>query len=85
MLSAGLKNQQCKRFDPSRVGGLPPIRFVPSSQSEKEESDEKEKEQMVKISILEIVSKYFKIFKEGGTKDVVNLIQRHESIQETSS
>jgi hypothetical protein len=35
---------------------------------------------MVKISISEAVLKYFKIFKEGGTEDVVNLIQRHESI-----
>ena len=35
---------------------------------------------MVKISISEAVSKYYKIFKEGDTKDVVNLIQHHESI-----
>ena len=35
---------------------------------------------MVKISVSEAVSKYFKVFKEGDTKDVVNLIQRHESI-----
>ena len=79
-LPTGLKNQQCKRFDPSRVGGLPPVRFVPSSHDEKEDGDEKEKEQMVKISVSEAVSKYFKIFKEGDTEDVVNLIQRHESI-----
>ena len=79
-LPTGLKHQQCERFDPSRVGGLPPVRFVPSSLNEKEEGDEKEKEHMVKISISEAVSKYFKIFKEGDTEDVVNLIQRHESI-----
>ena len=79
-LPTGLKNNQCERFDPSRVGGLPPVRFVPSSHDEKEDSDEKEKEQMVKISVSDAVSKYFKVFKEGDTEDVVNLIQRHESI-----
>ena len=79
-LPTGLKNQQCERFDPSRVGGLPPVRFVPSSLNEKGESEEKEKEQMVKISVSDAVSKYFKVFKEGDTEDVVNLIQRHESI-----
>ena len=80
-LPAGLKNQQeSERFNPSCVGGLPLVRFVPSSLSEKEEGDEKEKEQMVKISISEAVLKYFKIFKEGDTEDIVNLIQRHDSI-----
>ena len=79
-LPTGLKNNQCERFDPSRVGGLPPVRFVPSSLDEKEDGEKKEKEQMVKISVSEAVSKYFKVFKEGDTEDVVNLIQRHESI-----
>ena len=79
-LPAGLKQQQCERFDPSCVGGVPPVRFVPSSLNEKEESEDKEKEKMVKISISEAVSKYFKIFKEGDTEDVINLIQRHDSI-----
>ena len=79
-LPTGLKNNQCERFDPSRVGGLPPVRFVPSSLDEKEDVEKKEKEQMVKISVSEAVSKYFKVFKEGDTEDVVNLIQRHESI-----
>ena len=73
-LPAGLKNPQRKRFDPSRVGGLPLVQFIPSSLSEKEESKEKEKEQMVKISILEAISKYFKIFKEGNTKDIGRIL-----------
>jgi hypothetical protein len=50
-LPAGLKNPQCERFDLSCVEGLPLVQFIPSSLSEKEESKEKEKEQMVKISI----------------------------------
>ena len=35
-LPVGLKNNQCEWFDPSCVGGLPPVRFVPSLLSEKE-------------------------------------------------
>ena len=79
-LPAGLKNSQCEWFDPSRIGGLPPVRFVPNSHSEKEEGKEKEKEHMVKITISYAVQKYYPIFKEGDTKDAVNLIKRHESI-----
>ena len=35
---------------------------------------------MVKITIPESVQKYYPIFKEGDTEDVVNLIQRRDSI-----
>ena len=78
VLPTGLTNQQCKRFDPSCAGGLPPVRSVPSSHTEKEEG--KEKEHMVKITISDFVQKHYPIFKERDTKDVVNLIQCHKGI-----
>jgi hypothetical protein len=79
-LPAGLKNHQCERFDPLHVGGLLPVRFVPNSHTAKVEGEEKEKEHMIKSTILDSIQKYYPIFKEGDTKDVVNLIQCHESI-----
>ena len=77
-LPSGLVNKMCERHDPLRMGGAPPIRFVPTSPAlSKEDGEEPSK---VKITISTEVSKYYTIFKEGTAEDVVNLIRRHEGI-----
>ena len=54
-LPSGLTNKMCERFDPSRMGGMPPIRFVPSSTETKK--DEEESDDQVKITINSDVQK----------------------------
>ncbi len=76
-LSKGLSNRHYKRFDPSKMGGLPPMRFVPESNLD---MMEKEGKNQVKISITDHVSKSFELFSEGGPEAVIMLIQSHESI-----
>ena len=76
-LPGGLTNKMCKRSDPLRMGGNPPIRFVPAPSAKKEDGEETDQ---VKITISNEVSKYYTIFKEGTAEDVVNLIRMHEGI-----
>ena len=79
-LPNGINNKMCERHDPSRMGGDPPIRFVPSlSASGKKEEGETEDNQ-VKITISADVQKYYPIFKEGDTEAVINLIWTHQGI-----
>jgi len=79
-LPNGIVNKMCERHDPSRMGGDPPIRFVPSlSASGKKEEGETEDNQ-VKITISADVQKYYPIFKEGDTEAVINLIRTHQGI-----
>ena len=78
-LPSGLTNKMCERFDPSRIGGAPPIRFVPTTSAFSKKEDGEEPDQ-VKITISSEVSKYYNVFKEGNAEDVVNLIQTHEGI-----
>jgi len=77
-LPSGLTNKMCERFDPSRMGGMPPIRFVPSSTETKK--DEEESDDQVKITINSDVQKYYPIFKTGDAEAVINLIRMHEGI-----
>ena len=77
-LSAGLTNKMCKRTDPARMGGDPPITFVPTPPATAKE--EGEEPSQVKITISSEVSKYYTVFKEGTAEDVVNLICVHEGI-----
>ena len=79
-LPSFLANKMCERFDPSRMGGAPPISFVPSTTSAAQKKEEGEEPEQVKITISSDVSKYYDIFKEGETEDVVELIRTHESI-----
>ena len=78
-LPAGLTNKMCERFDPSRMGGAPAIRFVPNSTAYGKKEDGEEHDQ-VKITISSEVSKYYNVFKEGTAEDVVKLITMHEGI-----
>ena len=77
-LPSALTNKMCKRSDPSRMGGNPPIRFVPAPPATSKE--EGEEPSQVKITISNEVSKYYTIFKEGTAEDVVNLIRMYEGI-----
>ena len=76
-LPAGLTNRMCERADPDRLGGLPPIRFVPAPTAKQEDGEETDQ---VKITISSEVSKYYPVFKEGTAEDVINLIRVHEGI-----
>ena len=78
-LPTGLTYKMCKRFDPWRMGGAPTIKFVPSSPTSSNKEGNKEPAQ-VKITISTKVSKYYTVFKEGNTEDVVNLIRTHDRI-----
>ena len=63
------------------MGGLPPVRFVPSFTSGKKEEGEEDID-TVKITISNDIQKYYPIFKEGDPEQVVNLIKMHEGIVE---
>ena len=78
-LPSGLTNKMCERFDPSRMSGAPPIRFVPTTSTFSKKEDGEEPDQ-VKITISSEVSKYYNVFKEGNAEDVINLIRTHEGI-----
>jgi hypothetical protein len=78
-LPSGLTNKMCEQFDPSRMGGAPPIRFVPTTSAFSKKEDGEEPDQ-VKITISSEVSKYYNVFKEGNAEDVINLIRTHEGI-----
>ena len=77
-LPAGLVNKMCERTDPARMGGDPPIRFVPTPPATAKE--EGEEPSQVKTTISSEVRKYYAVFKEGTAEDVVNLIRVHEGI-----
>ena len=53
-LPDGLTNRKCERFDPARMGGIPPIRFVPDKH-EKDEDNDKKSHNTVKIAISDNV------------------------------
>ena len=71
-LPAGISNRRCKRFDPAKMGGLPPIRFVPKEGISN--ALENEKKNRVKIQISDHVTKSFELFSEGGPEAVIMLI-----------
>ena len=76
-LPKGLVDKYCERFDPAKLGGLPPVRFIPNL-AYAEEIEESCRNR-VKIVLLDSI-KYFPIFMNRGTEDVINLICTHESI-----
>ena len=67
-----------EQLDPSHFGGAPPIRFVPTSPHTKGEDGEETDQ--IKITISSEISKYYNVFKEGNTEDVITLIWMHEGI-----
>ena len=79
-LPSGLNHRMCKRHDPSRMGGDPPIRFIPSTSASGKKDEEDADEAKVKIHISADVQKYFPIFKEGDTEAVIDLIRIHQGI-----
>ena len=82
-LPAGLNNRRCERFDPAKMGGLPPIRFVPTKTNEgTDKEDDKSHRNRVKITISDNVQKYFDLFEVGGPESVIKLIRSHESLVE---
>ncbi len=72
-LRAGINNRRCERFDPAKMGGLPPIRFVPES-GRHGDAVESNGKNYVKIQISNRVTKSFKLFVEGGPEAVIMLI-----------
>ena len=80
-IPAGLTNRKCERFDPGRMGGFPPIRFI-SENPEKDEDDDTKKHNTVKIAISDNVTKVFETFEKGGPEAVIKLIRDHESLVE---
>ena len=79
-LPSGLHHRMCERHDPSRMGGDPPIRFIPSTSASGKKDEEDADEARVKIHISSDVQKYFPIFKEGDTEAVIDLIRIHQGI-----
>ena len=80
-IPSGLKNRQCERFDPIKMGGLPPIRFVATARKDEPEDDgETTKQNSVKIKINDKITKNFRVFVKGDAAAVVQLIRDHESI-----
>jgi hypothetical protein len=77
-LPIGLVDKYCERFDPAKLGGLPPVRFIPNL-AYAEETEESCRNR-VKITILDSIQKYFPVFTNGGTEDVVSFIRTHQSI-----
>ena len=77
-LPKGLVDKYCEWFDPAKLGGLPPVQFIPNL-AYAEETEESRRNR-VKITILDSIQKYFPVFTNGGTEDVVNLICTRESI-----
>ena len=77
-LPKGLVDKYCERFDPVKLGGLPPVQFIPNL-AYAEETEESRKNR-VKIAILDSIQKYFPVFTNRGTEDVIYLIRTHESI-----
>ena len=61
------------------MGGLSSICFVPKSIATPENMDE-DGGNKIKVNITNTMQKSFQVFKEGGTKAVIQLICRHESI-----
>ena len=64
-LPSGLTNKMCERFDPTRMGGAPPIRFVPLSTSAAQKKEDGKEQASVKITISADITKRYFIFKEG--------------------
>ena len=68
-LPKGLTSRSCERFDATRMGRVPSIRFVPhTSVSSEEVGEEGEK---IKISVTNTIQKYVKVFKEGEAEAVI--------------
>ena len=82
-LPENLKIKDCERFDPTKVGGAPPIRFVPETETTKESSEKDSKKQRyVKITAVEGITKTYDIFHEGNAEAICRLIRDHEQIVE---
>ena len=71
-LLEGLLDKFCKRFDPAKPGGLPPVRCL-QNLAYAEETEEF-RTNCVKITISNSIQKYFPDFLTGGIEDVVTLI-----------
>jgi hypothetical protein len=77
-LLKGLIDKYWEWFDPTKLGGLPPVRFIPNL-AYAEETKESHRNH-VKITILDSIQKYFQVFSTQGTEDIINLTRMHESI-----
>jgi hypothetical protein len=81
-LTSNLTNKMVKRFNPSWIYGAPPVQYIPtlSSKANKIGRMESDEVQQVKIAISSKVSKYYDVFKEGNTEEVIMLIWTNEGI-----
>ena len=77
-LPDGLRHKDCERFDPAKLGGMPPMRFVPDPPSSQEEGEVKG--ERIKIAVNDSVSKYFTEFVTGNAESIAQLISDHENI-----
>ena len=75
-LVAQLTHKQCERYDPAKLGGLPPLRFVP----DKPDESEGKKENTVTIKMDDHVQKIFCQFKSGNAERMIEVTRAHKSI-----
>ena len=58
-LPDGLRHRDCERFDPVKLGGMPPMIFVPKPPASPEDGEVEVKGERIKIAVNASVSKYF--------------------------
>ena len=73
-LVAQLTHRQCERGDPAKLGGFPPLRFVPDKPSE----SEGKKENTVTIKMDDHVQKIFYQFKSGNAERMIEVTRKHK-------
>ena len=71
-LPANLRRKDTERFDPTKWGAPPPIRFIHTEPSDKEEGEVKKGEK-VKISVSTDIKKVYYEFTGGDPEDFVHL------------
>ena len=74
-LLKSLNNKWCKQFGSIKIGGLPPIQFVPESDLEQNQQMLDWKRNTVKIKINAHVMNPFEFFVIGGPETTIMLIQ----------
>ena len=77
-LPKGLVQRNHQRFNPDLIFGTGNGAIIPFIPEEDNESEEERK--TVKVKLPSGVEMYFRIFKQGGTEDLLKHIMQHESI-----
>ena len=77
-LPKGLLPRNFQRFNPDLIFGTGNGAIIPFIPEEDNESEEERK--TVKVKLPSGVEMYYRIFKQGGTEDLLKHIMQHESI-----